>query len=199
MRVKARGVDKMEGLSEKNASKFKTRELVYIAMFTAVLAVIAQFKIPTPFGIPVTLQVFGVALIGIVLGWKRGLASVAMYLFLGAIGIPVFAGGSAGFACLIGPTGGYLWGYLILVALCGTKWNQKKPVIGMISIFVGVIACYLLGATQYKFVGNLEWLVCVIGAFAPQYFVKDLIMVVVSFVVGKQIRGQLIKANLLDA
>ena len=66
--------------------------IVLTGMFAAVLAALSQIQIPMPSGVPVTLQTFAVALTGYVLGWQYGLASTAIYILLGAIGLPVFAG-----------------------------------------------------------------------------------------------------------
>lgn len=87
----------MDSVSAKKSKKirhntaFTTREMVLAGMFAAVLAVISQLSIPTPAGVPVTIQVFGVALVGAVLGWKLGLCSVLVYILIGA----------AGFRCLL--------------------------------------------------------------------------------------------------
>ena len=87
----------MDSVSAKKSKKirhntaFTTREMVLAGMFAAVLAVISQLSIPTPAGVPVTIQVFGVALVGAVLGWKLGLCSVLVYILIGAAGLPVVA------------------------------------------------------------------------------------------------------------
>ena len=104
----------MDSVSAKKSKKirhntaFTTREMVLAGMFAAVLAVISQLSIPTPAGVPVTIQVFGVALVGAVLGWKLGLCSVLVYILIGAAGLPVFANFGGGIRSLIGLTGGYI-------------------------------------------------------------------------------------------
>ena len=98
----------MDSVSAKKSKKirhntaFTTREMVLAGMFAAVLAVISQLSIPTPAGVPVTIQVFGVALVGAVLGWKLGLCSVLVYILIGAAGLPVFANFGGGIRSLIG-------------------------------------------------------------------------------------------------
>ena len=78
-------------------SKLTTKQIVLTGMMTAVLAVLSIVTIPLPTGVPVTLQTFAMAFCGYVLGWKLGGASSALYLILGAIGVPVYAGMSGGF------------------------------------------------------------------------------------------------------
>ena len=96
-----------------------TQSMVRIAMFTAVLSVLSVLQIPMPSGVPLTLQTFAVALCGAVLGAWSGPASVALYVAVGAVGIPVFAGMKGGIAVLVGPTGGFLFGFLFLAWLTG--------------------------------------------------------------------------------
>ena len=81
-------------------SKLTTKQIVLTGMMTAVLAVLSIVTIPLPTGVPVTLQTFAMAFCGYVLGWKLGGASSALYLILGAIGVPVYAGMSGGFGAL---------------------------------------------------------------------------------------------------
>ena len=71
--------------------KFTTREMVLVGMFAAVLAVISQISLPMPTGVPITIQVFGVALVGAVLGSRLGTTATLVYVLLGAIGLPIFA------------------------------------------------------------------------------------------------------------
>ena len=112
-----------------------TQSMVRIAMFTAVLSVLSVLQIPMPSGVPLTLQTFAVALCGAVLGAWSGPASVALYVAVGAVGIPVFAGMKGGIAVLVGPTGGFLFGFLFLAWLTGA---------GVFQAFVTVSLPYLL-------------------------------------------------------
>lgn len=126
----------MDSVSAKKSKKirhntaFTTREMVLAGMFAAVLAVISQLSIPTPAGVPVTIQVFGVALVGAVLGWKLGLCSVLVYILIGAAGLPVFANFGGGIRSLIGLTGGYIWAWPVMAVLCGIRPGLKKPDFG---------------------------------------------------------------------
>lgn len=89
-----------------------TKSLVYIAIGTALIAALSQISLsigPVPF----TLQTLAIGLIACLYKPKEALASVALYLALGAIGLPIFAGFSGGFAALVGPNAGFLWGFLI--------------------------------------------------------------------------------------
>jgi biotin transport system substrate-specific component len=90
------------------------------ALFAALVGAFAYVSFPNPFSTaPITLQVLGVFLAGIMLGPVWGGASMVLYLLAGALGAPVFSGGSAGVGALLGPTGGYLWSYPIAAAVTG--------------------------------------------------------------------------------
>lgn len=94
--------------------------LVRTALFAALIGAFAYVSFPNPFSpAPITLQVLGVFLAGIMLGPKWGGVSLVLYLLAGALGAPVFAGGGAGLGVLLGPTGGYLWSYPIAAAVIG--------------------------------------------------------------------------------
>lgn len=91
---------------------FQTRTLAQVALCIAIMAVCAWVTIPLG-AIPITLQMFAISFALVLLPPKAFIAAVAGYLVLGALGVPVFSGMRGGFGVLLGPTGGYLWGYFI--------------------------------------------------------------------------------------
>ena len=97
---------------ETTAARFSAKDMAYIAVFTALLAVCSWIAIPMPWGVAYTLQTLGVFLAVGVLGGKRGTLAVVVYLLLGAMGVPVFSGFQGGTAALLGTTGGYIAGFL---------------------------------------------------------------------------------------
>lgn len=101
-------------------TKITTKDIVGVGMFAAVLAVLSQISIPMPSGVPITLQTFAVALAGVVLAWKLGTASVLVYILLGAVGVPVFAGFTGGAQALVNYTGGFIWGFLGMAPLAAS-------------------------------------------------------------------------------
>lgn len=92
------------------ATKSKTYDMAYIAIFTVLMAVCSWISIPAT--VPFTLQTFGVFVAVGVLGGKRGSLAVLIYILLGVIGVPVFAGFSGGIGAILGTTGGYILGFL---------------------------------------------------------------------------------------
>lgn len=106
--------------------KISTKTIVTVGMFTAVLAVLSILQIPMPTGVPITLQTFAMALCGYVLGWQSGVAATLLYIVLGTVGVPIFAGMSAGPGVLFGYTGGFIFGFIFLTLLCGISVRRKK-------------------------------------------------------------------------
>lgn len=118
-------------------------------MMTAVLAVLSIVTIPLPTGVPVTLQTFAMAFCGYVLGWKLGGASSALYLILGAIGVPVYAGMSGGFGALLGPAGGFIFGFIPMAMLCGA--GIKKASRANHSFLESQVLRYVTHSVWYSF------------------------------------------------
>lgn len=109
--------------------KFSAFDLCVIALFTFLTIVSAQVAIPLPGGVPFTLQTLVIPLTAAIAGPVLGTLTTALYLLLGAVGLPVFSGFSGGFAALIGPNAGFLWGFLPLAALTGLSYRlaAKTP------------------------------------------------------------------------
>jgi biotin transport system substrate-specific component len=135
------------------------RGMAYSAMFGAVTAIGAYIVIPLPL-VPITLQTFFVSLAPALLGGALGAMSQIIYVLIGVIGLPVFAGGKAGFGVLIGPTGGYLTGFIVGAYIIGKLIElKKKPgFLWMVSAMViGHIAIYALGVAQLMLVAKFSF------------------------------------------
>ena len=106
--------------------KSQIKGMVFAALFAALTGAVAWFKIPLPFTpVPITLQTLMVLLSGAMLGAYFGALSMIIYLILGAIGLPVFAGGSSGIGALFGPSGGYLFSYPVAAFVIGFMLQKK--------------------------------------------------------------------------
>ncbi|MDR3293009.1 MAG: biotin transporter BioY [Clostridiales bacterium] len=141
----------MEKTTTHRIKKTTTYRIAVYALFTAIIAICAQLLIPTA-PVPITLGLFAILLVGALLGEKHSLVPVAVYIAIGLIGIPVFAGFKGGFSVLLGYTGGYVVGYLFTAFLTGLgikllrKKFGEKIWIYPVPMIVGVLACYLLGS-----------------------------------------------------
>lgn len=158
--------------------RIKTADLVMIGVFAALIGVLSQIAIPMPTGVPVTLQTFAVALCGYFLGAKRGAAAVIVYTLLGAVGAPVFTGFKGGFACIGGLTGGFIYGFLAMVLLCGLSLKSKPLRIAL--GIAGVIVLHFFGVLQYSLITENGFIQSFLLVSAP-YLIKDFISVVLGY------------------
>lgn len=131
------------------------RELAVLVGAVLLIALLARVDIPLPGGVPITGQTFGVLLAGGSLGFRRGVAAIALYVGAGAGGLPVFAGGTAGPAVLVGPTAGYLIGFLVaagatgLMAEHGFLRRYWPAFLGMLAATVPIFAFGLAWLSYY--------------------------------------------------
>lgn len=179
-------------MKKKNA----LRTIVLTGMMTAVLAVLSIIVIPMPTGVPVTLQTFAVAICGYILGWKMGAVSAFLYMLLGAIGVPIFAGMTGGFGILIGPTGGFIFGFIFMTGLCGLGVKKGFPGKSFVFGALGLIVCHLLGVAQFALVTGTGLWKAFLLASAP-YLIKDAVSVAVAAVVAIGVRRALSAASLM--
>ena len=148
--------------------------LVFVALFAAVISAGAFIAVPVG-PVPVVLQNLFTLLAGLVLGPALGAAAVGLFLIAGAIGIPVFAntGSPMGIARLIGPTGGYMLGYLLGAVTAGLilgfpRQGQKVPVWRIIlAVVSGVLVVYIPGLIRLKMVLDIDWAGTFLVGFAP--------------------------------
>ena len=156
------------------------RMTVYVALFTALIIIGGYISIPLPIGpVPIVLADFFTMVTGVFLGYRWGLTSVALYLCLGILGLPVFAGGKAGLAVLFGPTGGFLFGYLFLVAVVGFIVHKGKPSLfkTAMALVAGNLLLYGVGVTWLKTVLKIGWPAAVAAGLIP--FIPGIIIKIV--------------------
>ena len=169
--------------------KMRTVDMAYIAMFAVVMAVCAWISIPA--AVPFTLQTFGVFLAVGMLGGKRGTLAVLVYLLLGAVGMPVFAGFNGGLGYMLGSTGGYIVGFL-LSAL--TMWGfeaalGRKTWVLAVSMVLGLAVCYAFGTAWFMVVyakntGAIGLATALCWCVIP-YLVPDLVKIALALLLQK--------------
>lgn len=130
--------------------KLKTRNLFTVALFSALTAIGAYIFIPLPFSeVPITLQTMFTYLAGAILGGYLGALSQLIYILIGVAGIPIFARGGSSISVLLGPSGGYLIGFIIAAFVIGELRKIKRGVVWLcICMVVGTIIIYILGIIQ---------------------------------------------------
>lgn len=176
------------------SNSFKTKKLVVISVMTAVLCVVGPITVPIPFGpVPISLATLVMFFAVYVLGTKQAVSATALYLLIGAIGVPVFSGFSGGVSKFAGPTGGYLAGYLPMVLIAGViveksaRLRRGSALTAACGMAAGTVACYLLGTLWYCSSCNVAFdralLVCVVP-FLP----ADVVKIAVAAVFGPKLR-----------
>lgn len=160
-------------------------KIAQIALMTCILTVCAQLAIPLG-GVPMTLQTFAVALCGYVLGMK-GIISVLVYLSLGAVGLPVFAGFGSSLAFLLGPTGGFLFGFLFLVFFCGLAAHIKSHIKAIFLSVIGLGGCHILGVLWFSAVSANPIFPSFLLTSLP-YLFKDILSLIFARILTNKIR-----------
>lgn len=175
--------------------KLSVREQMYVALFAGITAVLSQFTIPLAL-IPLTLQTFAVGLAVTILGMKVGTWSIALYLLMGLIGLPVFAGGAAGFSVLLGPTGGYLVGFLFTGLVTGyiLEKTEFNYFMAFVANTAGALVTLFFGTVWLQLSAGMTFTAAMASGFIP-FLIPGVIKAAGSAYVGILIRQRLIKAN----
>lgn len=173
---------------------FTPKNMAYISLFTALLCVLSPFAVTLPISpVPFTLGTFVLYITIYIIGLKRGLISFLLYLFLGFVGLPVFAGFTSGPARLLGPTGGYLFGELFLVLVLGLLIKRSY----LLGLILGTIICYLFGTLWLAGLNQISYISALSLGVLP-YLLFDAIKILGAFLLAPRIRSRLIKAKLLS-
>lgn len=168
------------------SKKLSIRDFCLIGVFTAIIAICSQISIPMPYGVPMTLQTFAIPLAGIILGTKKGVLSVLIYILLGAIGIPVFAEFTGGLGIIFGKTGGFILTFpiLALTASIGAKKDNKVWLTLWLSL--GVLINFFSGMLMFSLITSNSLLVSftyVVIPFIPVAIIKVAMLVSLSKVI----------------
>lgn len=178
--------------AEVTKSKITTKELVFTALMAVIIAVCSWISIPTT--VPFTLQTFGVFMAVGLLGGKKGTISVLVYILLGAVGVPVFAGFSGGIGVLFGTTGGYIVGFLLsgLVYWAMTAAFGEKLPIMIVAMVLGLIVCYAFGTAWFMIVYAKNTapigLMTALGWCVFPFIIPDCIKIALAIVLTKQLK-----------
>jgi len=169
--------------------------IVYASLFAALTTAGAFIAIPIPISpVPIVLQNFFVFLTGLLLGSRWGMASVAVYLLAGACGLPIFAGGTGGIGRLVGPTGGYLLGYLPAVYMIGRISEKKEGQVffDILSVSCGALIVYAFGVPWLKILTGMTWGKALAVGMLP-FLPGDILKVAATVPVVKTLRPILSK------
>ena len=164
------------------------RMTVFASLLAALMAAGAYLSIPIG-PVPIVLQNMFVLLAGLLLGSRWGLASVAAYLLTGACGLPVFAGGLGGIGRILGPTGGYLIGYLPAVFIAGyiSEKTDKRFGYDILAMSCATVVLYSCGVTWLKILTGMTWSKTMIVGMYP-FLVGDALKIAAAALIAKALR-----------
>ena len=161
------------------------RKMTLSSLFAALMVVCAWIAIPTP-AVAVTMQTFGILMALGTLGGKWGTVSILLYLSMGIIGLPVFSGFQGGIAALLGPTGGFLWGFLLgSLGYWAAEKTGKLP-----SMVLCQLICYLCGTLWFSHWAGVSLSIAVLTTVVP-YLLPDALKLWLAFALSNRIRKQL--------
>lgn len=183
------------GKSMETKKLLTTKDMTLAALFTALIVVCAWISVP--FTVPFTLQTFAVLTAAGLLGAKKGTFSVLLYVLLGAVGLPVFAGFKGGIAALLGPTGGYIIGFLFTAFITGLIIDRfgKSLKVVIPAMILGMIICYIFGTAWFMYVytqtKEAVSLMTVLGWCIFPFLIPDGIKLALSAIVVNRLKEKI--------
>lgn len=179
--------------------KKTTKTLALIGVMSAVICVLGPFSVPIPISpVPVSLTSLAIFLAVYVLGMKKGCISYLIYLLMGLVGIPVFSAFAAGPGVLLGPTGGYLTGFIFMAAVSGLFidrgiFNKIRCFTGMV---IGMVICYLFGTVWLSYQAGISFL-ATLGVGVLPFLAGDFIKIIIAMFIGPEICKRLYRAGII--
>ncbi len=173
------------------------RKITYVAMMAVLICVCSWITVP--FTVPFTMQTFAVFCALLLLGGKQGTVAVCLYLLLGAVGLPVFSGFRGGVGQLAGPTGGYLFGFILTgaVYILYELLTPKRGRTRIAALCVGLAVCYLLGTLWFVEVtgrtGGSHTFFSALGVCVLPFVIPDLAKMALAVYVCDRVRGHIFK------
>lgn len=182
----------------KSHSRLRTVDLAYLGLFAALMAICAWISVPMPAPlVPFTLQTFAIFAAVTTLGGRRGTYAVGVYLLLGLVGLPVFAGFRSGPGTLLGTTGGYILGFLVcaVVYWLVTAWLGEFLWAVFLGGTLGLAACYAFGTAWFlllyiRTTGPMR-LGAALGMCVVPYILPDLCKLALAVLVSRRVRPHL--------
>ncbi|MCR5768475.1 MAG: biotin transporter BioY [Lachnospiraceae bacterium] len=176
-------------------TKLSITSMIYIALMAVIITICSWISIPGP--VPFTLQTFAVFTALLLLGTRDGLISIVVYLLLGAVGVPVFSGFSGGIGHLLGPTGGYLIGFIVMGFVFGiVRHFIKHPLASAITASIlGLAACYAFGTVWFVIVYSQTKSAITFGAALSlcvlPFIIPDAIKMALAIVLSSRVKSRI--------
>lgn len=175
-----------------NKRTFHTTDIAYMGLFVALITICSWISIP--FTVPVTLQTFAMFAALSILGTKRAVWTVVIYIILGVIGCPVFTGFKGGFGAIFGTTGGYIIGFIFAIFISGKLIDRfgKKDWIKFLAMFAGLLVCYAFGTFWFINVyshtnENIGIAATLLYCVVP-FIIPDIIKIIMALLLSKRVK-----------
>ncbi len=177
-----------------------TKQMALVGLMAAVICITAPFSLNLPLSpVPISLGTLAIYFVVSVLGRKYGSISVIIYLLLGLAGLPVFSNFHGGVGILLGPTGGYLVGYLFLAWICGffvDKW-QGKSLPCFVGMVLGTMACYFFGTIWLSYQSSMTFTQAFLSAVVP-FLPGDFIKLLLALIATRKVHRRLVRAGFIE-
>ena len=186
----------MEEVNENNTEgrrkmSSKAQTLTFIALSTAITCILGPLSIPIG-PVPISLTILAIFISVYAIGTKRAMISLLLYMLIGFVGIPVFSNFKGGFNVLIGPTGGYIIGFVFVVLCSGFAIErfEDKVYMHIIGMAVGTILCYIVGTSWLAYQGNMTFWEALLAGVIP-FIPADAIKIAIAAIAGPRLRKAL--------
>lgn len=176
---------------------FSVQKMAIIALMTAILCILAPISIPVFISpVPISLGVLAIYLTAYVLSPLDATISVIIFILLGTFGLPVFSGYSGGLSKLVGPTGGYIIGFLFTVYISSLFIHMKKGIIfDVVGMITGLALCYILGTIWFSYQQGKGFIASLLLCVVP-FLIGDAIKIIVAVILGTQLNKRLAHLDL---
>jgi biotin transport system substrate-specific component len=189
----------MSNSTNQTTTKSSTYQIALMGIMAAVMCILGPLSIPIPFSpVPISFTNLAIYFTVFILGWKRGTISYLIYMLIGLVGLPVFSGFAGGPGKLMGPTGGYIIGFIFMALIAGffiEKYNGKVYMY-VIGLILATCIAYLLGTAWLSYQVHLTFWQALMAGVIP-YLIGDGVKIAIAVIIGPILRKRLIRANLL--
>ncbi len=178
-----------------------TRSMTTIALCTAITCILGPLSIPLPFSpVPISFTNLVIYIAAFLCGMKKGTLSYLLYLLIGFVGVPVFSAFTAGPAKLLGPTGGYLIGFIFLAAIVGAASDRfdGRRLPYLLAMLAGTLILYGFGTAWLAYQADMDFISALFAGVIP-YIPADLLKMALALSVAPVIRSRLLSAGMLPA
>ena len=170
----------------------KTKMIVMTGIMAALIAICSWIYIPLT--VPFTLQTFAIFFALVFLGGKYGTLSIVVYILIGVIGLPVFSGFKGGYGVIIGPTGGYIVGFVFsgLIFMLFTRLFGEKRAVKIAAMVTGLIVCYVIGTLWFMFVyagtENAKGFAAVLSICVIPFIIPDVVKLTAAYILAGAVK-----------